>query len=719
MAGNGPSGRTAGAPERFHEAAVLLMLASSWGALAGSGAFSRPAADLIALAAAGAALLVRTLGAAGVASIRPPVSWIHAATAAYLLFYPADYLWLSRDFLQATLHLVFFVFIAKILTASTPRDFLLLKVIAFLAMLAASIVSSSLTFLVFLCLFLAATMAALASEEILRSARGRRLAAGAGAHLPARLARLTAISTLAVLVMTAGLFLFLPRTARAAFEHLLKPSQRSSGFAPEVMLGQVGEIRRQTTAVFHARFLDRRLPSLKWRATALAEFDGWRWYSTRAREGRTLRPADGLVKLLDDEQLRLPGRRFTYEVLLNNTNSDWLFVAGFPEYLRVSTPLVIESAATGYRAPLANPDGFRYVVHATLGAPGPPAALSAEERNFYLRLPVVDPRIIELARRITEEARSDLERARRIEAYLLDNYQYSLRALEREVDDPLAWFLFEGKKGHCEYFASAMAVLLRAVWVPARVAVGYREGSYNSLTGWHVVRASDAHSWVEAWIDGRGWVEYDPTPPDPEQRPAGLLERLSLWSDALSIFWQEWVLGYDLDRQLSLAMQVERSRRRFGWSGWSAWWGRLWQSAAHHQPGWKLAVALALIAPLAAAVWKRRALRQWWRLAMGRRKLRQGAARPHEAAVLYERMLVRLKKLGFEKTPWMTPSEFAACLPKGEPGDTVRGFTASYQQFRYGGSAEAARQLAEWMDRVESIRRNGRSIQGTPFAVQR
>lgn len=704
MAGNGPPGRVAGSPERFHEGAVLLMLASSWCALAGSGAFSRNAADLIALAAAGAALFVRTLGAAGLASIRPPASWVNAATAAYLLFYPADYLWLSRDFLQATLHLVFFVFIAKILAASTPRDFLLLKVIAFLAMLAASIVSSSLTFLLFLCLFLAASMAALASDEILRSARGRRLAAGAGARLPARLARLTALCTAAVLVMTAGLFFFLPRTARAAFEHLLKPSQRSSGFAPEVMLGQVGEIRRQSTTVFHARFLDRRLPSLKWRATALSEFDGWRWYSTRAREGRTLRPADGLVKLLDDEQLRLPGRRFTYEVFLNNTSSDWLFIAGTPEYLRLATPLVLESAATGYRAPLANPEGFRYVVHATLAPPRQPAALTPDERNFYLRLPVVDPRVIDLARRITEGARSDLERARRIEAYLLANYRYSLRALEREVDDPLAWFLFEGRKGHCEYFASAMAVLLRAVWVPARVAVGYREGSYNSLTGWHVVRASDAHSWVEAWIDGRGWVEYDPTPPDPEQRPASLLDRLSLWSDALSVFWQEWVLGYDLDRQLSLAMQVEQSRRRLGWSGWSAWWSRLREAAAEKRPGWKPAAALALFAAaVAAAFWQRRALRQWWRLASGRRKLRQGAATPHDAAVLYERMLARLRRLGFEKTPWMTPAEFAACLPQGEPGDTVRGFTACYHRFRYGASPGAARELAEWMDRIEAL----------------
>ena len=339
MAGNGPLARGQSAPERFHHAAVLLMLASAWCALAGSGAFTGDLLDFLALGAAGAALLWRAAAAAGLVPMPASPRWANLATAAYLLFYPADYFWISQDFLKATLHLVFFVFVIKILTSSSRRDFLLLKVVAFLALLAASIVSASLTFLICLCLFLAAAIAALSSEEILRAQAGRRFVADAASRLPARLSRLTVVSTGAVLLITAALFFFLPRTARAAFEHLLKPAQRSSGFAPEVLLGQVGEIRRQTATAFHARFLDRRLPSLKWRATALGEFDGWRWYSTRAREGRALRPAEGLVKLLDDEQLRLPGRRFTYEVLLSQTNSDWLFLAGRPEYLRLSTPV--------------------------------------------------------------------------------------------------------------------------------------------------------------------------------------------------------------------------------------------------------------------------------------------------------------------------------------------------------------------------------------------
>ena len=110
--------------------------------------------------------------------------------------------------------------------------------------------------------------------------------------------------------------------------------------------------------------------------------------------------------------------------------------------------------------------------------------------------------------------------------FFLENFQYStwLQGAHRGQADqtPLAHFLLNDRAGHCEYFASAMAVMLREVWIPSRVATGFLGGTYNPLAGWYVVHASEAHSWVEAWIPGRGWTIFDPTPPDLEQRaPAG------------------------------------------------------------------------------------------------------------------------------------------------------------------------------------------------------
>src|SRR5581483_248993 len=99
---------------------------------------------------------------------------------------------------------------------------------------------------------------------------------------------------------------------------------------------------------------------------------------------------------------------------------------------------------------------------------------------------------------------------------------------------------------------SAMAVMLRSVGIPSRVVNGFAGGEFNDLTSQYVIRASDAHSWVEAYFPGKGWVEFDPTPPGNFQTP-GRWDRLMLYMDAMSSFWREWVINYDLGHQLRLS----------------------------------------------------------------------------------------------------------------------------------------------------------------------
>ncbi len=159
---------------------------------------------------------------------------------------------------------------------------------------------------------------------------------------------------------------------------------------------------------------------------------------------------------------------------------------------------------------------------------------------------------------------TDLERARAIERRLRADYGYTLELPDHEVADPLAYFLFTRKKGHCEYFASAMTVMLRTAGIPARLATGFQSGVYNPITDFWLVRASDAHAWVEAWIPGRGWTTFDPTPPDPNRRGFALLTKLGLYLDAAETFWQEWVVSYDISRQGTLADRLEQGARSMG-----------------------------------------------------------------------------------------------------------------------------------------------------------
>ncbi len=131
----------------------------------------------------------------------------------------------------------------------------------------------------------------------------------------------------------------------------------------------------------------------------------------------------------------------------------------------------------------------------------------------YLQLPEhLDPRIPELAQQIAGSETSPYRRALAIERYLTTHYGYTLQLPSQPPADPLADFLFHRRRGHCEYFASSMAVLLRTVGIPSRIITGFRGAQFNQLNSNYIVRASDAHSWVEAYIPGAGWTTFDPTP---------------------------------------------------------------------------------------------------------------------------------------------------------------------------------------------------------------
>jgi hypothetical protein len=128
-------------------------------------------------------------------------------------------------------------------------------------------------------------------------------------------------------------------------------------------------------------------------------------------------------------------------------------------------------------------------------------------------IPDVPGRVKNLARAITVDALTDYDMAAALEQYLLLSYDYDLRVgLLPRSSDVVDHFLFERQAGYCSQFATAMAVMARLVGLPARVAAGYLPGEYNSLTGAHKVRFSDAHAWVEIKFAGAGWVPFDPTP---------------------------------------------------------------------------------------------------------------------------------------------------------------------------------------------------------------
>jgi hypothetical protein len=696
-----------GPVERFFQLSLLGLLASGYLAVAGSGYLDRPT---IVLTACG--LVLRALVILRLVRWELPGNWISAATLAYMGFYPLDYLYISGEFIPATVHLIFFLAVVRILTARTNRDYFFVKIIAFMELLAATLLSANLNFFVFLTLFIVFGVATFCCSEIRKSAEvSDRLVVSSARRFHLRLTALALSMTAGILVMTAGFFFVLPRTARAAFRNVIAQRYHLPGFSNEMTLGQMGVIQQQSTPVMHVRIESAQGPhKLKWRGASLSHFDGKRWFNS-IEPGEGIRVEKGTARLADVRQRRRTGKRLSYEVRINSMDMDALFFAGTPEFLQIALPLIYRMPGDSFRTGLGLSEGTHYMGFSHISAESAkvddPDPLDSNSRGRYLALPRLDERIHTLAFQLTSGAATDAARAQLIERHLRTAYSYTTELLQSPVADPLAHFLFERRKGHCEYFASAMAVMLREIGIPARVATGFQSGVFNPMTGWHLIRASDAHSWVEAYLPERGWTTFDPTPPDLNPPTSVLWSQLALYVDAADMFWRQWILQYDLDRQLRLASSMGTSSSKLASTKWmDAFAGNVGEAltagAKALRPYAGVAIACLVMggaALLAAAMLLAvfRAKRQQWRLARG-----QVAA--GDAALLYHRMLRILRRRGYEKPAWLTATEFARVLPASPMAVLVEEATAAYQELRFGGKPDAAAKLLQLLEELEVTR---------------
>jgi len=695
--------------DRFFEFSLLGLLASGFFAVAGSGFLDTPT-----LLAAATALALRALLAAGVLRFQLPDPIVTALTLAYIGFWPIDYFYISRTFIPAAVHLVFFVAVVKIVTGRTNRDYLFLKLIAFVELLAACVLSTRFNFFVFLLLFLVLGVATFASDEI-RHARERRCSAArvSGAGLSFRLTGVVLSVSFGILVITAGLFFFLPRTARAAFQHLVSHRYYMAGFSDHVTLGEIGEIKKENTPVMHVEMdkpEDRGL-QLKWRGATLAEFNGRAWYN-RPTLGDSLRPGPGGLMQLDQSPARRNERHISYAVHLNELGSDTLFFAGTPQFLRIDSP-VTRRPFENYTVQYGEARNIWYQVYSRVDLPFRDSR-DADEivdplpdavRKLYLQLPRLDPRIPELAHNIVGAENSPGAEARRIENYLRTHFGYTLELPPVEPADPLSFFLFHRKKGHCEYFASAMAVMLRTLGIPARMVTGFQSGVYNPISGSQLIRTSDAHSWVEAWLPQRGWTTFDPTPPDPNPPQLSWLTRLGFYADAAEVFWSDWVLNYNLDRQLQLASRVGETSRHVGlkWYDFSSLSSvKMWPAAVSFAKRWGFLLLGVVVLALAGRLFGRDGWR-WWQTRQRVLKVQRGEAQASDATLLYQRMLTVLTKRGIEKPLWLTPFEFARVLQEPELARLVEDLTSAYNELRFGGQAEAAGRIVQLLEQLEAV----------------
>jgi hypothetical protein len=548
----------------------------------------------------------------------------------------------------------------------------------------------------------------------------------------------------ASLVAGTVIFFLIPRFNAGYLSGFNLQPSLISGFSDDVELGQIGEIKKSSAVVMRIQvqgnpFLAR---SMHWRGIALTTFDGRRWYTEGHEPVALTEGFDGWIAvpptLTADRRYWLP---LEYTVMLEPLASDAIFVASEParvrgQFLGVAPlpgprPFRRSYLTVDKTGSLANPfhnfSNLRYDAVSEL--PEIPAemlrnsssAYAEPLRALYLQLPKLDPRIPDLAKMVASRAGNPYDKARAVESYLRNNYGYTLDLSGAPPADPLAYFLFEKRAGHCEYFAAAMTVMMRTLGVPTRYVNGFLAGQYNDVGGDYIIRGSDAHSWVEVFFPGYGWITFDPTPPS-EDHPGGFLSQLGLYWDWFQLQWNDWVVNYDFIHQFTLAQGVQRASRRYTARmretferARSAGAMRLrhWASAASSMPPWML-VLLALLS-IGALLACNQGVRE--RLVFAcRLKLGHEPPSAQAASFFYQRMLRLLERAGWRKSPSQTPVEFAASLPAGEVAAPVARFTDLCMAARFGGHGIEPSQLASLLEEVKlslraRIRRGPRKYQ--------
>ncbi len=612
------------------------------------------------------------------------------------------------DVLDAGVDFLLLLIVQRLFNRQKAREHMQLLMLGSLLMVVGAVVNTGLTYPLLFAAYTVIAVMTLVVNHLM--AEGERLGARvmadmARAAMRSRVMLWRAAAGVAVLAGVGALLVFLlfPRWGAGVFLRGAFARDTRSGFAGEVQLGDFGRIKSDTTVAARLRpktpmpTVDR----LTWhlRGGAFDVYQDGRWSNDNSKAERVpLRGVGGYRALAPDKQPllvpvrgRSPGKlsveyratpnpflvdpqQVHVEVMLEDLGVDAMFVASDPIAVQLSPRGALEQRDLKVRPGLHRefridkpPGPVQYEFVAQIGEPnvrrlqslGESAVPEAFE-GYLRRTEGLSPEVGALARQIVGKADNRYDKVALLMEHLGRlSYTTDLEPSQRVIDgaDPLEGFLFDTKAGHCEYFATALAVLGREVGVPTRLVNGYYGAHYNALGEFYAVRQADAHSWVEVWFGPEGgWITFDPTPP--AGRTAGdeapLFPALNEAFDAMRNAYLEYVIDYNLSKQMGLLRNLGMSRGdrhpRIDWRGVGAWLG-----------GFAL---------LGAALW-------WWR-----RRLRPQLP---DTQKIYEDVLRVLARHGFVRQPTESPTRFARRIEAElEDAAPLVRFAERYESARFG-----------------------------------
>ena len=470
--------------------------------------------------------------------------------------------------------------------------------------------------------------------------------------------------------MALAMWVFFPRLSSPFWAVPIDTSRATSGISDTMSPGDISNLSLSDAVAFRVRF-DRDIPEPRdryWRGLVLHSFNGRTWTGREPIPDRTL-----------DERIDYSGAPIDYEVTLEPTSQQWVFALELPAIWSLRQASMSPENTLARTLPIDQRIAYSVTSFTDYTSDLNPTSYSLAS---YQSLPSdSNRRTVELARQMRANAGND-------EAFIRDvlnkfheeEYYYTLDP-PRLGSNPVERFIFDTRPGFCEHYASAFAVMMRAVDIPARIVLGYQGGELNPLGGHLVVRQSDAHAWTEVWLDGLGWRRVDPTAAvAPERVEFGVYDAIfdgigqswgfaapSMWQyrvemvyDMINAKWDEWVLGYGPENQ-----------------------DRLMNLLGMNNPDWRK-MMLTLIAVVVAIVLFVSYLLY----------LKYRPPRPDKAALLYRRFVTRS---GVEPTVGETPIAWLdrAAGNANIPDDKLVTVTSAYLDARYGPAGDVALQRLE------------------------
>ena len=619
----------------------------------------------------------------------------------------------------------------KLLQKKSDRDWIFLYLMAFFEILLAAGLSISAVYLATFVLYLLVMVCTIIAFEIRKTSRNviRRTTGliknedetQAESSLSIRRLPTMAVGLITVIVCIGlPLFFFLPRVGGAGLGSGGAGVSTRSGFSDVVKLGGIGSIQENNEIVMRARLegVAGEQTDLYWRGLALDTFDGKSWersergVDTYARGEREIIPVD----LLSSRNNVL-----VQTIYLEPLDTPYLF--GLPKVAGVVTSFPAIQKDTDGDLSISRPsERISYRILSDRGTPSLDV-LRADDKRYsdetvrFLQLPpTLDKRIANLAAEITWDKTNRFDKARAVEQYLQTQLSYTLE-LKAGGPDPLADFLFNVRQGHCEYFATAMAIMLRTQGIATRIVNGFHQGDYNDTVDTYVIRQKNAHSWVEVYFPKTDfWIKFDPTPPAGQTAPSsisGFTGSISKYLEALETYWIQYFVAYDNQEQRSLARSM-----RTGFTDYlqnissyfsqakavvAAWWSEVRGDFGNERSVSALGTAVGYFALLIAAVllisWLVRdvvKLKVWRRIAdwlYGRR--------PASIVEFYDRMQKILASKGWVREPHQTPLEFSYAVGMPEAVSV----TEKYNRVRFGEKGLTTTETTEiesWLSDLET-----------------